>query len=242
MALTVLDCIEHIRHRLGTTEDGAGLSHGLSGLEVVNMAGMWLTTVHRWRWAMRQQATLDFVAGQNYLTLPDDFETIVDLETSNLTSGMQPTTLAKLLDLEKNVSGASTFYQYAVEYDHTAAVPTPRLRIWPTPDSSETGAVTIYYRAKWARRTDDNQTVYLPEFLHPLFIELVREYALGWEEADQVPLSERLAALSLGPLWSAAQSTDGLIQPSVGVLSNGIADAGYYTGDYWRFFEANGPS
>lgn len=242
MALTVLDCLEHIRHRLGTTDDGSGLSHDLSGLDVVNFAGIWLMGAHRWKWAQRQSVALDTVSGQNYITLPADVETIFKVSVPSLTSAIRPASLSQLADLERNTAASSLVTYYAVEWNHTGSVPVAQLRIWPTPTSSVTGAFTAHYRAKWATRTDDNQSVFLPEFMHPLYIETCREYAMGWEEADQVNLGVRLAELQAGPLWRAARSTDGLVQPSYGVLTNGMADEPYGGGDRWRYFESEGPS
>lgn len=235
MALTVNSCASQIRLELGD------LPRHLSVVEVVNLTGNWFTAVHEWKYLQRTSATIDFVADQTYAALPSDFKSIVSVETAGLTTGLQLTTLARILELRKNSAGAANYYECAVEWDHASAPPTPRLALWPAPSAAQTGALMIYYRAKWAPVASDNDTLMVPWYAEGAFVQAVRAHAAGYDESDNATLEQRLAMVVAGDTWKAARKADAQVQPDYGPIQNGIGQVPQAIYD-WRDIRVPGPS
>ena len=63
--LTAGDAQEHIKHTLGTS-----MSSEVSHMDVVNLAGRYLCSMHPWQWLDRRETTLDLEAGLGFIRLP----------------------------------------------------------------------------------------------------------------------------------------------------------------------------
>lgn len=235
MPITVKSCASQVRLELGD------LPRHISVVELVNLTGNWFTAVHQWKYLQRSSASLDFVVGQDYVALPADFKSIVSVETAGLTSGIDLTVLERVLELRKNSAGATNWFECAVEWDHSVAPPTPRLAIWPTPTAAQTGALTVYYRARWPEVTSDNDTLMVPWYAEGAFIQAVRAHAAGYEESNNATLEQRLAMVMAGPTWIAARKNDAQVQPDYGPIQNGIGQVPQTTYS-WRDVRVPGPS
>lgn len=227
MTLRLEDCAAHIFHALGA-EPSSELSTPL----VANAAGEWFVSSQAWKWLSRTPASGDFVASQDYVTLPTDFGELVAVERDNVVAGFTLVSMSELMTMRaKSVASSSELNLWgAVSHSPgtTASAPTPRLEVYPTPSANLTGALKILYRAGWTRLTASEQThVYIPTFCEPVYIETLRAFALGWEEHDEVGLSERLAAIEMGPLMQAAMRRDAASQTDYGEIRNGLVACSY---------------
>ncbi|UCC71264.1 MAG: hypothetical protein JSV86_12825 [Gemmatimonadota bacterium] len=239
MVLSVEECGIHVRHAL----NGAELSDGLNLVDLVNLTGRWLVAAHEWKWLEGVMVKPDLVAGEDYITLPTDFRSIIDIDTANLSSGVSQASLGRLVELRKNSAGSSNYYEGAIEWDHTVTPPVARFAVWPDIEVSSTDALLLFYRRDWKLVEDDNSFVHIPGFMEPLFIEALRAYARGWEDDDEADVNMRLSTLKLGEVWAAARKVDAQVQPSYGVLENGMAEtAGWNWADRWRYTAADGPT
>ena len=122
------------------------------------------------------------------------------------------------------------------------AEPQIRLEIYPTPSSTTTEALTLYYRAGWARVYDDRKAIQIPAYVEPLYIELLRAFARGYEEEDQASLSERISEVWRGPLFAVSVDRDASVQPDYGPLRNGAAASMHRGAQNWDFNTIQAPS
>ena len=121
--------------------------------------------------------------------------------------------------------------------------PRPRLDIWPTPTSDATAGIRVYYRSGWMKVTDDNQMLYLPEWMETLYIFLVRAFARSYEREGDGSVSVRLNDIKMGPLFTQAQQRDKEMTPDIGPLTNGAVGSMYGNPDpLWNFSSTSGPS
>lgn len=123
------------------------------------------------------------------------------------------------------------------------AAPRPRLDIWPTPTSDAPAGIRVYYRSGWMKVTDDNQMLYLPEWMETLYIFLVRAFARSYEREGDGSVSVRLNDIKMGPLFTQAQQRDKEMTPDIGPLTNGAVGSMYGNPDpMWNFSSTSGPS
>lgn len=232
MALTGTQVLQHIEHTLGGTPGGL-----VGGLEIINDAGQILTNMRPWKYLEGARASLDFTASQSYVALPSDFRDLIAVERQGgFTGSFDLVSHQELLDLVANSSDAATFrFWGAVTFTQSAsgAAPVPRIDLFPTPDASVSDGILIYYRSSWLRIETDTQLLNIPEWVEPLYKQVVRAVARGYVEEDVAPLDARLGVIRAGPVFADAVGRDVEIQPSYGQLKNGMA-----RGNLWyRNFE-----
>lgn len=242
MTLTVENCEKHLFHTLG-----GPLPPGLPVVEVINDTGQWLAQARQWKWLERASTTMSLVDGQDYLDLPTDLQTILSVEmTNSLTNSMHLTSFEELVRLRTSSISTSFGYWGAVYYptqtSPAAAPGGPRLAIYPTPAANETGAITIFYRARWTSvmAGSDQTRVNVPPFMEPLFKLCLRAYGRGYEQEEEVTLSQRLAEIKAGPVFQDAASSDGQVQLNYGEIQGGAAQ-GRYSSSFLRT-TVQGPS
>jgi len=221
VSLTLERALRHVKHALGRDPDP-----DLNPIEIVNMAGQHLAGMFEWSWLERPAVELDLVASQTYVDLPLDFGKAISVQVNSIVSKFTWTTLGSILRnraTNLNVSGLQ--YWGAIEYSAptSSVAPAPRLAIWPTPSSNVTDGLLLYYRAKWPGVTNDSYLVPVPDFVEPLMLELIRAFAIGWEESDTGSVGELVARVETGPIALAAMTNDQGTQWDFGKVENGAA-------------------
>ncbi|WP_291813841.1 hypothetical protein [Limnobacter sp.] len=141
------------------------------------------------------------------------------------------------------VSGAAQPLVQASYDGQQGGAPTPRLDLWPTPGSFEQDAFKAYYRAGWTPIRTDNDTVNVPSYIEPLYIQIVRAVALGYERDAEADVNVRVAQVRAGTVFSDARTRDGLTQPTLGPIENGAVQHDYGINQaLWNFDSTGGPS
>ena len=164
-------------------------------------------------------------------SFPSDFRELISIDaTSGVFQGFQFVSMSELLSLRSNnlKSGNMGYYYGAIvqptdtdtSYD---GAPVARLELWPQPSANETGKLSIIYRAGWKRAEETKDYLRLPVYCEPLFLQVVRAFARGYEEEDGGSLTQRLADVMGGHLAAAAIDRDASIQPHYGPLNGGAA-------------------
>lgn len=203
-----------IQHPLGSRNP----SGEFAPQRVVNLAGSWFTSAYPWAWLERPATGLDFVAGQSYVTLPTDFSEFRSVEVAELLSSFTMTTSAEINYLRSSTVDASGLcYWGAINYDADAV---PRLDIYPTPGSNQTDALNLYYRGRWVDLQNDTDRVKIPPWCEPAFVDVLRAFALGYEEDEKGSVSRRLAEIKAGTLADAI-AQDGRVQTDYGEIQGG---------------------
>jgi hypothetical protein len=232
MAL-VRHALDHIRHALHGGETS------LDAISIVNTAGEHLFALRPWRFAVKADGKLDFVAAQPFAALPVDFMELVAYDRANsLVRGLRLASLQDILDARSNTSLTQNF-----AFIGAIAGAVPRLELWPTPSVDIPAALTIAYRFGWTRLYDDGDDLAdagLPPWLEASFFQFCRALAQGWEEDDIATATLRLTEVERFPPLLAAIRRDIVAQPSLGTLAS-YSDT--LANDYpWQPDPVGGPS
>lgn len=221
MALSVQTCFAHIEDTLGDGE----LSTEISEIALINAAGQHMTSMHEWRYLKSNQATLSFVANQDFLDLPSDIKAIRAIESTNsLTNGIRLTSLQEVLERRTQSFPGSNYYDAAVIFvNDSTGVPQPKLALWPTPSADASSAVSLFYDKTWTQVETDSGLIPIPQHLELLYAQVLRAVCRGWIEEDEGALDPRLALIEGGPVFKAAKRADGQIQTGHGFPRGGVA-------------------
>lgn len=176
-----------------------------------------------------------------WIVLPTDFAECLKLQgaTSNLSIAL--TTYQQIIDARAlGLSGSSAVYQAALMWraavlglSSAEAAPVPRLELDRIPSANQAGAFNLIYRAGWPRVSDDSAFAIIPEFVEPLFVQIVRAVARGFMEEDAASVDERLALIRGGPVFEAARRGDAMGQRHYGQLPPSDIGRDSSGGDGW---------
>ena len=232
MVLTVETALAHVRDTLG---DG-DLSTEISELAMLNAAGHQFVGMYEWRFLRANQTSLSFVADQDYLDLPSGIKAIRAIESTNsLTSGIRLTSLAEVLERRTQTDTGTFFYDAAAIFvNDTNGVPQPKLALWPTPDTTTTDSVRLFYDRGWTDVESDTGVIPVPGYAELAFLQVLRAVVRGWVEEDEGTMEQRLELVSQGQPFKAAKRADDSIQTDFGFPRGGIADLPVHTLQYYR--------
>lgn len=214
--LTLSETLDHIRHTLRSD-----LSSELQAIRVIDQAGQHLLNMHQWRFTNPPPVSLSLVANQSYVALPADFGEAGMVASSNTTDtyGFEWVTLDQIAQMRSSAFGSAYGAYYgAIAFPIVNNIPSPRIEIYPTPQSNQADAFRMTYRRRWVTPSGDRGVMPIPGHLEALFIQIIRAFARGYEEEDQATLDERLALIQSGPIYKNALASDGTVQPSLGTL------------------------
>lgn len=219
------DIYRHIRHALAGEP-----SDEFPYQEILNDAGEWLISAHRWGWITPEPADVDTVADQEYVSLPSDFREVVSIDVSDgFTSTIEPTTREHILFLRSSPLDASSFnFYYALGWRQLSGTMTSVLEVWPTPSASETGKFKLWYRKTWTRIASDSTALEIPPWMEPLLKRVCRAFAQGVEEeqtdrpaGSRIDVDDLLERVMAGPIWEAAVDQDRMVQQDYGPMRGG---------------------
>lgn len=134
---------------------------------------------------------------------------------------------AQLEEVEIHEDPYPTRYESNVS-DYTANTQAPEwvLSIWPTPTSDSIGNFAIVYRRKLPTIASESDTIPIPDFLEPLYNELVRVFTRGYHEEDVMHLHSRLETLYASKLYEHAVRQDATAQNTFGPMRGLAATSG----------------
>jgi hypothetical protein len=117
-------------------------------------------------------------------------------------------------------------FYFAITYYSAAgtAVPVPRMELFPCPvNSGGSGSshevsdckISMVYRRSWTQiqeSSGDDSVFVLPQWLEPLYLQMIRAFTRGYEEEDIATTNARIAEVAAGPLFMTAVQRDSLIE------------------------------
>ena len=233
MALDYDSVSAHIRHTLG-----GDVSAELNVLDIINNAGDFMASMYPWRW-LEEVVTFQGVHNQAHITLPVGFAELMSFAPRGLDSRAS-TSLARFYAVsaqeiwdkrEVAVAGdedaaytsvpLGAFY-FAIAYDSAAGTvtPVPRMEMFPTPNSGRTSTKHTHtdcvgnmtYRRSWTPITLTTSPFICPQFMEPLYLQMVRAFTRGYEEEDVATTNARISEVANGPLFMTAVQRDSLIE------------------------------
>lgn len=240
MALTVTQCADWIRLTLGGTPSGtAGV------LDLVNLAGMHLVGMTRWRFLEGADVLLSTVASQEYIDLPSNFSSPLSICGVSINADIAWRSREVLARMRQDYVVTDNGGQYFVAVEHAAATgstpPTARLSIYPAPPNTEADVFRLTYRAGWAKLTSDADYVPIPIWAEALFLRILGAFARGFHREEQGSVDARLAEIQAGPIFSAAVKEDKTKQIDHGPMRGAIHQSGWRDGNFPRYWTSTGP-
>ena len=236
MALDYDSVSAHIRHTLG-----GDISAELNVLDIINNAGDFMASMYPWRW-LEEVVTFQGIHDQSYITLPVGFAELMSFAPRGLDSradvnlgrfyavSAQEIWDKREVSIDGSSAGAYTsvpkgaFY-FAIAYNSAGGTvtPVPRMELFPTPDSSKTATVHTHtacvgnmtYRRSWTpitAATSTGSVFVCPQFMEPLYLQMVRAFTRGYEEEDVATTNARIGEVANGPLFMTAVQRDALIE------------------------------
>jgi len=237
--LTVADLLAEVRHASGAQNS----LPGISDLSLVKQALQYFNSMHSWRTMIRAETSLSLVAGEDYLTLPEDYrDSAVIGYNQGIVNWFRWTDIARLTELraadddDQDYSGG---YWGAMEYrtPATGGRPIQAISLYPQPVSSATDVFLLRYTAKLVAPGTGEQadTTYLQviDELEPLLRRLTRIYAEAYYHRDGADLEHRLQALEQSEFLNRMKDLDGAGQTDLGELEGGAAQRAEIDTGWW---------
>lgn len=157
--------------------------------------------------------------------LPADFGSFVAASASDtLVNGLELVTPAEIQRLRTNQIEVTSSWSYRGALIHTGNPPRPVLDVYPDFQDDIEDQFSCFYKRGWERLASLEDVVKIPDYIFPLFLEIVRAYALGLEDEDEMPLQMQLAKVEQGPAFKAAKAMDWRTQPHFGRMSGGMVE------------------
>ena len=209
--------------------------------DIVNDAGHFMCGMHQWKFLHRPSLSVDFTAGLSQITMPRDMGRLIGADTdNNYVRTVNVVTMDYINWLRGNV--ASEFFDYYVALVHPSQAhrqansPNPVLEVYPTPDSTTTGAIVINYQAGWTTLVDLDDVANVPPEMELLLKEMVRAVTLGMNDDAKGATTtiERLDKIVKSQVFKDAKEADGLRQAKFGRMRGGRVSATGRGQEYWH--------
>jgi hypothetical protein len=205
--VTLNDLTKAITHILAGAPD-----QNVTATELVNDAISHFAIMAPWRW--RQKAlSIGSTNGQNFISLPSDFEELVLLKKVNdTTNNVEPVSLDQIINARQ--SGVTTLAAglwYCLDWTPQASVgvePTAILQLYPTPTATTNPYLVGTYLRQIPKLVNNTDEPDLPSAYHPILKVWCRAYAMQYETSqrgadwqtflDMLPMAERMDGRSPG--------------------------------------------
>ena len=196
--------------------------------QILNFAGHHLYS-HAWTWRERTAKNLTLTENQDFIPLPDDVGTILNVYPNGNTFRrvflISPEAFSRFESDNLTITDA-VFYvtlsraKPGDDNTSTNQQPPRRFDIYPTPRTTQADAFSIRYRAEFQDVLStqvDADTGFIPveSFCEALYLEYVRAFAEGGEIGDTL---QRVAIIDASPLLQEAMRRDGVETPNYGPL------------------------
>lgn len=216
-----------------------------SGLTLLNLAGREMTKMREWRWLTRS-TTIGVTAGQNYVTLPADFGSMIALVgNDSFLRTFIPTTLENVLQHRQfqNTVEDGAFY-YAISYRTPSGgtgAPEATLELGQDVATTNASYGQAFYTSKWNELTTEQEDLSIPVELEGLFLAVVEAVWFGTENQN-VPNGatfwERIHSLKDTSVYLDAVRWDNRLQKTYGKMRGGAARRAGFPRSYLADFSS----
>ena len=156
------------------------------------------------------------------IELPADFGGIKRISATNsLVNDIEMVEHDQILALRTNRVEVTSSWSYRGAITYVGSPPRPVIDLYPSLVEESIDLFRLFYKKGWGRLRNGSSIVDIPDFCNPLYLQLVRAFALGYEDEDQGDLDQRLARVMVGPTFEAAKRFDRMVQPSYGHMRGG---------------------
>ena len=214
---TLAQLQSHVEHALGGTP-----ASQLSTTDIVNQAGRHLYG-YQWNFRLRGPVDITLSANLSSVELPQDMGELVNVYMKDgLTDSIRLTTLEEVVRTRNTSISTGANYIVTIVWPvaNAKATKPPLFEIAPTPTTSD--VITLSYLSSWTDLTEPSANAPVPSFCESVLIQMVRAFALGYEEEN---MTQRLMEVEQSPLFAQAMTHDGMVQPHYGPIMNGVGTA-----------------
>lgn len=185
------------------------------------------------------------------MRLPDDFRSLAAwYATNGLVNGLVPTTIDGIMRRRAlaYVTSIGNYWFAVVNAQAKGANDGPPHKVfelWPSATASSPSFFSIAYYADWQQLDADDTYIQIPEWIMPLYVEVLRGVALGLEENEERTLPQQMAEVFNpdNPTFQNAKNRDAEEQMEYGPIEGGAAQQYARSDSYlWNFGEIAGPS
>ena len=157
------------------------------------------------------------------IEMPSDFGAIQHLTSTNsLVNNIQLVPHSEIALLRTNQIEVTSSWSYRAAVTYVGSPPRPVLDVYPDIISDNANDIfQMFYKKSWNRLSSLSATVDIPDFCNALYLQLVRAFALGYEDEDQANLEQRLLQLEAGMLFKNAREFDRVVQAAYGRMRGG---------------------
>jgi len=199
---------------------------GVTTINIVNDALQWFASQHEWSWRLGGPVTMDFVSGQNFVELPQDFESIESLTYPGAVARqMLTTTIQQIEYLRAQTTEPPGYtYYYAVndgsidDDDRGAGLGLKVLELYPSPNVNVTDALSMTYRRSVDQLVLSDDIPQIPYWCDFAFEMACRAFAHVVEDDDATSPAMQQFERMLGDLVK----RDGRTQRRYGVMLGGL--------------------
>lgn len=202
---------------------------------VLNSVGLYFFSMRPWRFTRRMQGYASSVSGVSYMTLPLGLTRLISIELDDgdgsATRGrIQLVDAATFNRVRSSLVGADSEDYLATEDWHadTNGKMTRRLALSRPAVETLPRGYRITYEVGWQSIDGHcavSEVLPLPDYVEPLFGELLEAYTQGLEEPIGGSPSRRCAEVVVGPIALAAFQADTRAVPDIGPMQNCWLDA-----------------
>lgn len=196
--------------------------------ETINQAGTQLCQESPWWWLREGPHDFAAVADQDFIDLPDDFDSVAAITTGTSAAVEQvtPDFIMRMQAGSVVASGSTgTAYVSFVTWSKQTGgetEPRPRMLHWPTPTADGSPTYSILYRRKWKPLTTSDNTAIpnVPAGALPALTAGCRALAMARELGANHPATVAEYALYRGSV-ELLKGSDARAQPSFGPIRGG---------------------
>lgn len=197
-------------------------------VDIANDAGEWLVGLRPWNWLAAAPASLDIVAGQSFLTLPDDFGRFIALRSQGTSAHVvKMGSMEEVVIARGNGSAtAGTFIGAMLMTRPSLAGPKPvsRIELGPIPSSTSTAALLLAYTSCWPTISQSGDHVIVPSWLMAAYVRACACFFGGYEREGEGSLEERLDRLLASSVMQSAFEYDDSLEQDLGRIRHGAAE------------------
>lgn len=160
-----------------------------------------------------------------YVNLPSDFKEIdIVRATDSFNVRVELVSIDEIEELrgQQQSAASRSLIRAAVSQPSqntvTSSFPVPRLELYPTPTATDADALVISYYADWKELSSGTDKANIPIWAETLLRQLVRAFALGYEEGEQGNVDARIEQIVSSRFFAGVVARDARQQRQFGPI------------------------
>jgi hypothetical protein len=194
----------------------------LTAQSIVNLAGEAFFGMHQWRFNRKGPVALGTTASTATIDLPSDFGGIISLRGA-LGTPIELVSPDRMAAFKAGANYPGAGFAAMLKSNDSGFTLTPsQLLLHPVPSSTASSVFQLVYTAKWTALSTDGAYAQIPTYAEPLFLDVLRAAAKGYDEDDRGSVSRLMTEVRTSALFEDTVRRDAQQQREFRTLTNGI--------------------